>query len=309
MSEDRHKIRTTREARGRVTADGVQLAFGYWPGLGVPLVALHGLTATYMTFAGVAEHLAGRRPLWAFDLRGRGDSDKPQAAYGMEQHARDIAAAMRAIGLGPSVIMGHSMGGFVATALASLEPSLVAALILIDGGYAPDAPAGATPDQGMSAALALRIDQLRKTYSSRQAYRDHWRAQPHFAGKYWNNWVEAFLDYEVDGEDSVQPKASEDAVRSDIVDALQRDLLVRRMNAVGVPTIMIRAESGFTPDQPPLYPDQLTPDIRAALPHIEDHKVAGATHYSVVLGMPGAAIISDLAVALADRIAKDAAAA
>lgn len=305
MSVESHKIQTNREARGRVTADDIELAFGYWPGRGASLVALHGLTATFMTFVGVAERLAGRRPMWAFDLRGRGDSDKPRNPYGMEQHARDIAAAMRTIGLGPSVILGHSMGGFVATALANLEPALVSGLVLIDGGYAPDPPAGATPDQGMSAALALRIEQLRNTYPSRQAYREHWKTQPHFPAKDWNAWIEDFLDYEVGGETSVQPKASEDAVRSDIVDALQRDVLVKRMKSIRVPTIMIRAESGFIPGQPPLYPDDLTPEIRASVPHIEDHKVVGASHYSIVLGEPGAAKIADLAVGLADRVSKD----
>src|SRR5271165_6785939 len=130
-------IQVTRHAQGRLPGDGVELAFGYWPGRGAPVVALHGLTASYVSFLGVAERLAGRRPVFALDLRGRGDSDKPTGPYGMAQHARDVAAAMRAMGLGASVIVGHSMGGFVATALAAQELELVTGLVLIDGGYAP----------------------------------------------------------------------------------------------------------------------------------------------------------------------------
>ena len=118
-------LKTTREARGRVSGDGVKLAFGYWPGRAGMVVALHGLTASYLSFAGVAERLAGRRALFALDLRGRGDSDKPPGPYGMVQHARDVAAAVRAMDLGPTVIAGHSMGGFVAAALAAQEPELV----------------------------------------------------------------------------------------------------------------------------------------------------------------------------------------
>jgi pimeloyl-ACP methyl ester carboxylesterase len=56
----------------------------------------------------------------------------------MAQHARDVAAAMQALGLGPSVIVGHSMGAFVATALAAQNPELVSGIIMIDGGYVPD---------------------------------------------------------------------------------------------------------------------------------------------------------------------------
>ena len=75
------------EAQGRVSGDGVELAFGYWPGRGAAVVALHGLTASYVSFMGVAERLAGRRAVFALDLRGRGDSEKPAGPFGMVQHA------------------------------------------------------------------------------------------------------------------------------------------------------------------------------------------------------------------------------
>jgi len=294
-------LRITREARGRVPGDGIELAFGYWPGRDAPVVALHGLTASYVNFIGVAERLAGRLPLLAFDLRGRGDSDKPEGPYGMTQHARDVAAAMRAMGLGASIVMGHSMGAFVASALALDEPALVSGLILIDGGYVLDTPAGVTLDQGLNAALSVRIAQLRQTYPSRQAYREFWRAQPHFPPGEWNRWVEAFLDYEVGGESPVQPKASEAAVRADLREGFQRDAIIGRLKSIRVPTMLLRAESGFTPDQPPLYPDRVVAQIRTCVPHMEDHKFAGTTHYTMVLGEPGAARIADLLCEMAGR--------
>src|SRR5258708_30973637 len=109
----------TSGARGRIPGDGVELSFGFWPGRGLPVVALHGLTASYVNFIGVAERLAGRRPLLALDLRGRGDSEKPDGPYGLAQHARDVAAAMPALDLGPSVIVWPSLGAFVSTALSA----------------------------------------------------------------------------------------------------------------------------------------------------------------------------------------------
>jgi lipase len=89
---DQQHLKITREARGRVSGDGVELAFGYWPGRGAPVIAIHGLTASFISFIGVAERLAGRRPLFALDLRGRGDSEKPEGPYGMAQHARGWAS-------------------------------------------------------------------------------------------------------------------------------------------------------------------------------------------------------------------------
>jgi len=291
-------IKVTRAAQGRVPGDGVELAFGYWPGRGAPVVALHGLTASHMNFAGVAARLEGRCALFALDLRGRGDSDKPDAPYGFAQHARDTAAAMRTMGLGPSIVIGHSMGAFVATALAAQEPSLVSGLVLIDGGLVPNTPTADAAGQGVAAALALRITQLRQTYPSRQAYRDFWRTQPHFPAEEWNPWVEAFLDYEVGGDSPVQPKASEAAVLADLREAFQPDAISARLNSIHVPTLLLRAESGFVPGQAPLFPDALAAQFQTLLPHIEDHKFAGTTHYTIVLGEKAAAKIADLIVEL-----------
>lgn len=300
-------LRVTREARGRVAGDGVELAFGYWPGRGAPVIALHGLTASYVNFIGIAERLAGRLPLLAFDLRGRGDSDKPEGPYGMAKHAEDVAAAMRAMGLGRSIIMGHSMGAFIATALSEQNPELVSALVLIDGGYVPSAPARGTSDAALNSALAARIAQLRQTYPSREEYRKFWRAQPHFPPADWNRWIEALLNYEVGdcegpGGSAVQPKASESAVRADLGEAFQREAIVTRLQSIRVPTVLLRAERGFTPDQPPLFPDELVAEIRTCVPQVEDHKFTGTTHYTIALGEHAATRIADLTCDLESRL-------
>jgi lipase len=310
MAADRHQsgVRTTREAQGFVAGDGVQLAFGYWPGRGAPLVALHGLTASYVSFAGVAEHLAGRRALFALDLRGRGRSDKPAGPYGMAQHAADVAAAMRAMGLGSSIIVGHSMGGFVATALASQSPELVAGLVLIDGGYAlamssPGSMQGLNV-QGLDAALALRINQLRQTYPSREAYRQFWRTQPHFPPDAWNPWIEAFLNYEIDEykidgtPPALRPRASVEGVSADIMEGLDpgiaRERIIARCRALRVPVLMLRATAGFIPNSPPLYPDAIMDQMRACIPQMEDQLIPDSTHYTMILGDPGATTVANL---------------
>ena len=303
-AQNKTAIQVTREARGRVSGDDIELAFGYWPGRGAPVVALHGLTASYVNFLGIAERLAGRLPLLGLDLRGRGDSDKPAGPYGMSQHARDVAAAMRAFGLGSSIVIGHSMGAFVATALAAQDPELVSGLVLIDGGYVP-AAAPAPANQSPNAALAARIAQLRQTYPSREEYRKFWRSQPHFPPQEWNRWVEAFLDYEVGGESPVQPKASEAAVLADLGEAFQRQAVVERLKSIRVPTVLLRAEQGFTPDQPPLFPDELASEIRTLVPHIEDHKYAGTTHYTIALGERSATRTADLICQLAQSLLRE----
>jgi lipase len=294
-AENKHEgLRVSREARGRVSGDGVELAFGYWPGRGEPIVALPGLTASYVSFAGLAECLAGRRAVLALDLRGRGDSDKPDGPYGMVQHAKDVAAAMRAMGLGPSVVVGHSMGGFVAAALAAQEPELVAGVVFIDGGYAPAIAAGG-PQQGLDAALALRITQLRQAYPSREAYRQFWRGQPHFPAEDWGPWLEAFLDYELGGEEpELRPKASEGGVRADLMEGLQGEQMIARLKAIHIPVLMVRAPAGFVPGSPPLYADAMMEQMRTCVQTMEEELITGTTHYTIIMGKRGAARVADL---------------
>jgi pimeloyl-ACP methyl ester carboxylesterase len=302
MSQNGFKV--TREARGRISGDGVELAFGYWPGRGAPVIAIHGLTATYISYAGVAARLAGRRPLFALDLRGRGDSDKPQGPYGMAQHARDVAAAMQTLGYGPSVIVGHSMGAFVATALAAQNPELVSSLIMIDGGYVPDLPVGVDASQMLDATLALRISQLTRTYDSRAAFMDFWRGQPNFPPEDWNSWTEAFLDYEVAGETTVRPKASADAVRIDVAEAFKRDEIIERLKSLHVPALLLRAERGLEPKQPPIFPDSVMPLFKECVPDMKEEMISGTTHFTITLGERGALRVADLIVECAESCEK-----
>lgn len=294
--------KVTREARGRVPGDGIELTFGYWPGRGAPVVALHGLTASYVNFIGIAERLEGRRPLIALDLRGRGDSDKPDGPYGLAQHARDVAAAMQAFGIGPSVIVGHSMGAFIATALAAQNPELVAGLILIDGGYLLDMPVGADTEQVLDTVLAQRITQLQETYASREVYREFWRARPNFPSADWGPWTEAFLNYEVGGEAPLlRPKASEAAVRFDVAESFNRAAITSRLEALRVPVMLLRAAKGFALDRPQLIPDSAVEQMRTFLPHLEEETIPGTTHYTIVLGERGASRVADLIEEFTER--------
>lgn len=293
---------TTSEARGRTAGDGVTLGYGFWPGRGPTVVGIHGITASYANFVGVADRLAGRRPLLALDLRGRGASDKPDGPYGMAQHARDVAAAMASFGLNRSVIVGHSMGAFVAVALANEHPELVAGLVLVDGGLPLQAPEGVVIEDMLDVLLAPAMARLRQTFASFDDYTDYWRAQPTFADGRWNSWVDAYLRYDLGGTaPTMQPKASEAAVRADFLDTTRTDVLRGRIANLQVPVALLRAEQGFQPGDSPLLPDELVKAEAAPIADLTDRVIGGTTHYTIALGDPGATEVADAVAAMADR--------
>jgi len=295
---------TTREARGRVPGDGISMAWGHWPGTGPTVVGLHGVTASYANFVGVAERLRSRRPLLALDLRGRGDTDKPETGpFGMAQHAHDVAAAMRGWGLQDAVVVGHSMGAFVAVALAAEHPELVRGLVLIDGGLPLEPPPGVEPAQLLDVALAPQMARLRATFPSFDAYLDFWRGLPAFAGGRWNDWVEAYLRYDLGGTTPhLQPKASEAAVRGDFLDTLDAAKMRARLRSLSVPTLLLRATEGFNPGTPPLLPDDLVAREGALIADLTDRVVSDTTHYTIALGEPGAQIVADAIVEWAEAV-------
>jgi len=298
LEEHLESVRTHREARGKVPGDGISMAFGFWPGAGVPVIGLHGITASYVNFLGIAEELDGRRPLLAFDLRGRGDTDKPaNGPFGMAQHANDVAAARRRFGPGPSVVVGHSMGAYVAVALAAAHPELVSALVLVDGGLPLQAPPGIAPEQMLDIALAPQMARLRATFRTVEDYLDYWRELPPFSGGRWNPWVEDYLRYDLGGDEpSYRPKASEAAVRGDFLDSLDAGVLRKRLASLRVPVLLLRAAEGFNPGQPPLLPDDVVSNERGLIANFTERVVPGTTHYTIALGRDGARAVADAIV-------------
>ena len=67
----------------------------------------------------------------AFDNRGAGRTDKPDAQYSIEMMAHDTGRLMQTLGIRQAHILGISMGGRIALALALRQPKRVKKLILV----------------------------------------------------------------------------------------------------------------------------------------------------------------------------------
>ncbi len=104
-----------------------------WEGVGLPVILLHGTGLLARLWEPMARELAGQiGPVYAFDLRGHGLSEKPVQGYRWQVFAEDIAAASDQLGNSHSIIIGHSMGGTVGFILAAMRPDLVSRLVAIE---------------------------------------------------------------------------------------------------------------------------------------------------------------------------------
>lgn len=116
-------------------------------GAGRPLLLLHGWPEFWLTWEPVMTRLADRFTLYAPDLRGFGDSDKPEGLFGPDQQAADMLALMDALGLAQAGIVGHDVGGALMQPLARLAPGRIAGLFFFDFVYPGIGPRMAEPER------------------------------------------------------------------------------------------------------------------------------------------------------------------
>ncbi|MEV6694574.1 alpha/beta hydrolase [Micromonospora sp. NPDC051196] len=101
-------------------------------GTGAPLVLLHGWPQTWWGFHKVMPALATRYRVIAVDLRGAGNSSKPQGGYDKKTMAADIAALAAHLGYAKVNVAGHDIGAMVAFSLAANSPQVVDKIALLD---------------------------------------------------------------------------------------------------------------------------------------------------------------------------------
>jgi pimeloyl-ACP methyl ester carboxylesterase len=116
-------------------------------GTGPALLLLHGWPEFWLTWEPVMARLADRHTLFAPDLRGFGDSDKPDGPFGPDQHAADMLALMDALELKQAGIVGHDVGGALMQPLARTAPQRLSGLFFFDFVYPGIGPRMAEPER------------------------------------------------------------------------------------------------------------------------------------------------------------------
>jgi lipase len=268
----------------------VELAIGRAGDGPDPVVCLHGITAQHRAFNAAARYLGPSRGLLGVDLRGRGDSDKPESGYGLETHAANVVRVLDHLGLETAVLAGHSMGAFVALKTALVSPERVRALVLLDGGWprVERSPEEMTEEEKQEAAalqegLARAFGRLDMTFESPEAYLDFWFPDQNLTME---DLPPDLADYylydlgEVDG--GYQPKASRAAAEEDSLLNSENSPTAEEMRGVRCPVALVRASQGFFPGSDPLISDETSDVMGGSLDIREEILLQGANHYTML---------------------------
>lgn len=158
-----------------LTVNGTQIAFER-TGTGTPLVLIHGFPLDHRMWEVLIPHLGGADVICP-DLRGFGESAVVDGTYSLEDMADDLVALLDALHVDKAAFVGHSMGGYVALAVARKYPQRVAGLGLVGTQALPDTPerkAGryATAEQIAAQGAIVVADAMAPKLSSNPQHMD-----------------------------------------------------------------------------------------------------------------------------------------
>ena len=129
----------------KIKTNNIELYYEVY-GAGQPLVLISGLGYPLWQWHKMVPFLAEHFQVITFDNRGVGQSDKPAGPYTAQMLATDTAGLLDALGIEKAIIAGHSMGGFVAQAMALDFPQKVAKLILCSTNFGGPHHVTVTPE-------------------------------------------------------------------------------------------------------------------------------------------------------------------
>lgn len=234
-----------------VRANGVTLRVWVWeprptrarrprgaPGSGAPpgALLLHGIGNYGRFWDLVATEIAGRLRLVAPDARGHGDSEKPPAGYRAEDYIADALGVADALGLDRFVLVGHSMGGAHALALAATFPARVRALLVVDVG--PE-----LLPEGRERAYRLTATRPARFATEAAALSYLRETSPGYGDAVYENRIRwAFRNA---GDGALEWRSSQDALLQTMGDRSRAGRLADLLPSIPCPTVVLRGTDSY----------------------------------------------------------------
>jgi pimeloyl-ACP methyl ester carboxylesterase len=263
-------------------------------------LAIHGLTSSSRSWLATGRALDDQATLIAVDLRGRSRSNHLPRPFGIAAHVRDMVAVLDHFDLRRAVIAGHSLGAYIAAALATAHPDRVSGLVLVDGGLTIPDSVGVDPQQFLEEFLGASLARLQMTFPDWEDYRAWWAAHPAFGDSDVDPAELAeYADHDLEGEPpELRSSVNPEAVRADSIDVFA----ARDAQALAVPAVVLCAPRGMVDDPNPMQPLPLVqawaaddPQRRRAV------EVPDCNHYTIALGRHGARVVAgEIVAALAN---------
>jgi pimeloyl-ACP methyl ester carboxylesterase len=116
----------------RIASGPIELAVTEYDGNGPRVLLIHGIGSSGGAWNNIIPRLAEEFSPVTIDLRGHGESDKPDHGYLYDDYIGDLEAVLAALGMDRPLLIGHSLGGIITLWWAAKHPDTAAALVIED---------------------------------------------------------------------------------------------------------------------------------------------------------------------------------
>ena len=263
-------------AMKRIRGDGIEMQLAVWEGGGKTILCLHGLTANCRCWDVIASALAPQHRILTVDLRGRGLSEKPPTGYSEKHHAGDIRSLMDNMGLNRVVIMGHSLGGYIAMRLAADYPDRIEGLILVDAG------GDLTQEHWDRVGVAIRIsvDRLDRIFSSWNDFIEMMKKAPPLQP--WSPAIEAYFRYDMEEvEGGVRSRIRKESILEEMANKRETGI-AHLYSKIACPVLILRATDGILAGDDILLPEPAVERMVKEIPDARRFDVIGTNHYGII---------------------------
>jgi pimeloyl-ACP methyl ester carboxylesterase len=212
-----------------------------WPGQDPAILYVHGSGMHALRFTAWGELLSPEVRTLAVDLRGHGYSDKPPSGYGVDDHVSDLLELIAALGLVRPIMLGHSLGGSIATFVAEAAGDAVGGLVLLDA---------VVGDRAFIESASVVLQPIAATLDQRfgfEKYQAFWAAEND--GSQWARWLDRSLRMDLaplpDG--TFRRRALRQALADEWASVAERDALAA-LSRVSAPLLVVHADAPWTVD-------------------------------------------------------------
>jgi len=238
---------------------GYRMAYRQWGDTAAPdaVVLVHGITSSSLSWVRVGPRLGERGRAIAVDLKGHGDSGRPETGYRLEDQADEVAALVRSLGLRSLDLVGHSWGGGISLVLAARGDLPLRRVVLED----PALSVGSAPPEQRQQAVEMYTGSVGLSPAEADA-----RVRANVAP----GWTEE----DIAGKIDASVKGSPASVRA-VFDENGPWNVAERLAELRVPTLLLRAEvtSGGIVGEATVALAQRNPNIQVVTVPGADHNI------------------------------------
>lgn len=251
--------------------NGNEIQIADYPGEKGPIIAIHGLTGTHKNMHYYAEKFKGEYRFISVDLRGRGNSDETDPVPSIFNHADDIVGLIKELKIESPILMGHSMGAFISSIVASKLDS-VKAIVLLDGA--------AKMSEHQQAIVKPSLGRLSKEYISKEHYVEEIKKIYSNLGITWNETLQEAVEYEVGPVgDHWENKSTESRILADFESFYTFDPK-EICSKISCPVLLVYAKENIG-SMPPLFYLTDYQETQAYTKHMET-VISDCNHYTMV---------------------------